>query len=86
MGDVVNMLVIRDPDFENDYTYDAPINVITIDIGGDWRDYKDFCSCLRDGDADALDYETAKLAEVAHLDAENAVRKAVVEYFQMARQ
>ncbi len=34
---VVNMLCIRDPDYGNEYVSDAPINEITIDIGGQWK-------------------------------------------------
>lgn len=80
----VNMLCIRDPDYENSYVFDAPVNEITIDMGGMWNGYKDFCSDLADGDDTALEYEQSMLEEVAHLPEDNPVRYAVVQYFAEA--
>ena len=82
---VVNMLCIRDPDYSNDYTFDADVNEITIDIGGNWSDYKDFCADLREGGGEAEDYERGLLEEVAHLPTSNVVRQAVESFFSEAR-
>lgn len=82
----INLLCIRDPDWENMYVSDGDVNYVTVDIGGQWNDYKDFCSCLAAGDAEALDFEKHALDDVAKLDADNPVRKAIEEYFAEARQ
>jgi len=87
---VVNQLVIRDPDYENDYTTDANINVIEIDIGGMWTDYKYFASDLADPEARdhymAVDFEESVMEEVKHLPEDNIVRQAAEEFFENARQ
>lgn len=80
----VNMLCIRDPDWENTYVYDAPVNEITIDIGGMWESYKDFVADLKSG-GEAVMYMEDKLEEVAGLDPENPVRQAVEEFFEEAK-
>jgi hypothetical protein len=87
---VVNVLCIRDPDWENEYVSDAAqqnvvMNEITIDIGGQWLGYKDFASCLVNGDDYALDYERGMLEEIADLPADNPVREGVEEFFENAR-
>ena len=86
MTEPVNMLCIRDPDFENTYVADAPINEITIDIGGQWNSLKDFASCLQEGEEEALAFEDSILAEVNDLPIGNPVREAVYEFFQFARE
>lgn len=82
---VVNQLVIRDPDYENDYVTDASINVIEIDIGGQWEAYKYFASDLSEGQPEALDYEQSIMDEVKDLAEDNPVRVAAEEFFQNAR-
>lgn len=81
----VTMLCVRDPDWENMYVSDGDVRHITIDIGGNWNSYKDFSSCLRDGDETAVEFEQSLLADVADLAPENPVRQAVEEYFAEAR-
>jgi hypothetical protein len=81
----VTMLCIRDPDYENEYVADGPINTITIDPGGNWNSYKDFCSCLQDGDHLALEFVDSILSEVQDMSKDNPVRQAVETYFAQAR-
>jgi hypothetical protein len=85
----VNLLVIRDPDWENVYVTDGEINEITIDIGGNWEGYKYFCASLTEDDdpyhEEALDFERSHLGLVADLPEGNPVREGVEEYFREAR-
>lgn len=82
-----SLLVIRDPDWGNDYTYDGRrINIITIDIGANWKDYKDFCSCLQANDEDAVEYERDLLEQAAKLDENDTVRHEIEAYFKRARE
>lgn len=83
---MINMLCIRDPDHGNEYVADGEIREITIDIGGSWVDYKHFSRELAEGADEALAYEQSLLADVSDLDEDNPVRKAVVDYFDQARQ
>lgn len=81
----VNLLCIRDPDWENEYTADAPINEITIDIGGQWESYKHFASDLYHDRDEATEYEHSLLEEVSDLKPNNPVRMRVEEFFADAR-
>lgn len=85
MSDVVNLLCIRDPDSENEYVSDGLLREITIDIGSQWADYRDFCVSLQEEDPEAVDFERELLSQVADLDTDNPVRQRVVEFFADAR-
>jgi hypothetical protein len=82
----VNMLCIRDPDWENEYIFDGEVNTITIDLGGSWNGYKDFCRCLHEGEPEAESFEAHLLSEVADLEPANPVRERVEQFFKAARQ
>jgi hypothetical protein len=81
----ITMLCVRDPDWENEYVYDGEIREITIDLGGNWNGYKDFCACLEEGEEDAVELERHTLEQVADLDPANPVRERVEEFFREAR-
>lgn len=83
---VVNMLCIRDSDFENSYVFDAEVHEVTIDLGGSWSSTRDFADDLRKGDGDALEYVESTKERVAHLPEDNPVRKAVYNFFEEAKE
>lgn len=81
----VTVLCIRDPDYGNEYVSDGDVRQITIDVGGQWRSYKDFASDLQDEGEAALGFQRHLFAEVEHLEPTNPVRVAVEQFFATAR-
>jgi hypothetical protein len=79
------VLCIRDPDWPNEYVADGPQREITIDIGGQWNDYKHFARELAAGEPEAVQYEAHIRDAVAHLAADNPVRQRAEEFFTTAR-
>lgn len=80
----ITMLTIRDPDYENEYVTDGEVREITIDLGGQWNGYKDFCQQLKAGDPEVLAYISGLLDEVSDLAIDNPVRARVIQFLKEA--
>lgn len=79
------MLVIRDPDHENEYVLDADLDVITVDIGSQWRDFKQLAAALEDEKPEALEWVEGVREDVAHLPEDHPARVRVEELITTAQ-
>lgn len=79
------LLCIRDPDEENEYVGDDDIEIITVDIGSEWRSFKELVSALEDKRPEAEEWVAGVRERVAHLDPDHPARKRVDELIDTAR-
>jgi hypothetical protein len=70
------VLVVRDPDCENEFVIDGEVETIDVDLGRGFDGPKGFAN-LETGEQ--KDWTRSMLANIAHLPAESKVRRAVEE-------
>jgi len=68
------VLVVRDPDYENEFVVDGEVETIDVDLGSEFDGLNGFANLERD---EQDDWARSMLANVAHLPAGSNVRRAV---------
>jgi hypothetical protein len=68
------VLVVRDPDYQNEFVLDGEVETIDVDLGSGFDGPKGFANLKP---AEREDWTRSILADVAHLPAESKVRQAV---------
>ena len=76
------MLVIRDPDCENEFVVDGDVETIDLDLGRGFDGPKGFAYL---GEYEQADWSRSMLANIAHLPAASNVRQAVEDLGTLAR-
>jgi hypothetical protein len=74
MSDKPTVLVIRNPDYENEFVVEGDVDTIDIDLGRGFNGPKDFANLDA---ADQVDYLDSWRDQVKHLDRNGPIRQAV---------